>query len=76
MIILPRLANLKLAPFFCREHATVKMIARNDAGVEVPTGSSAVFCGEHVSLVLAGIEQVGGVGFFAPLRQPSARVII
>ena len=34
------------------------MIARNEAGIEVPTGGSAVFCGEHVSLVLTGIEQV------------------
>ena len=37
------------------------MIARNEAGVEIPissTGSQAVFCGEHVSLVLTGIEQV------------------
>lgn len=43
------------------ESATVKVISRSDSGgVEVPigcAGSHAAFCGEHVSLILTGIDQ-------------------
>ena len=46
----------------CSEYGTVKVIARNEGGVEIPitstSGSQAVFCGQHVSLVLTGLDQV------------------
>ena len=50
------------ATFCCSEFGTVKMIARNEGGVEMPitssSGSQAVFCGQHVSLILTGLDQV------------------